>query len=380
MIVGAMSGLGRGRRRRVKDGAGGGQRRDSRIGPHLACWNQRIVGRCEPCSNAIAEISDIADRHNEHVDLKQLEYFVHVAELGSFTRASGFLRVAQPALSRQIRGLEVELRQSLFDRNGRGVTLTEAGKRLLAHGRGILQQVERARQDMEEARGAASGHLAVGLPPSVSRVLTAPLVSAFRARFPKATVTVVEGLSAYALEWLQFGRIDCAVVYNVTPSPAVELTPVLDEALYLVSARRPGDPRMGPPLPLQQLGDFELVMPSRPHSIRMLLETALVAEGRRPRVGTEIESVPAILDLVQHHGLHGVLTLNGVRSHGHEDVFTVRPIVPAGGAPRLVTTQWIATSAQRPRGPLIEQATALLRELMLEHGSVPTGEAGAEAR
>lgn len=305
------------------------------------------------------------------MDLKQLEYFVHVAELGGFTRASAYLRVAQPALSRQIRTLEVELRQTLFERNGRGVTLTEAGKRLLAHGRGILQQVERARQDMEDERGAASGHLAVGLPPSVSRVLTAPLVAAFRGRFPKATLTVVEGLSAYALEWLQIGRIDCAVVYNVTPSPVVDLVPVLDEELYLVSARAAAGPAVGRPVALAALADYELVMPSRPHSIRMLLETALVAEGRRARVGIEIESVPAILDLVQHHGLHGVLTLNGVRSHGHEDVFTVRPISRSKGAPRLVTTQWIATSAQRPRGPLIEQSIVLLRELMLQLWSVP---------
>ena len=304
------------------------------------------------------------------MDLKQLEYFVHVAELGGFTRASAYLRVAQPALSRQIRTLEVELRQTLFERNGRGVTLTEAGKRLLAHGRGILQQVERARQDMEDERGAASGHLAVGLPPSVSRVLTAPLVAAFRRRFPKATLTVVEGLSAYALEWLQIGRIDCAVVYNVTPSPAIDLVPVLDEELYLVSARAADGPAVGRPVALTALADYELVMPSRPHSIRMLLETALVAEGRRAHVGIEIESVPAILDLVQHHGLHGVLTLNGVRSHGHEDVFTVRPILRTKGPPRLVTTQWIATSAQRPRGPLIEQSSVLLRELMLQLWSV----------
>ena len=130
------------------------------------------------------------------MDLRQLQGFVQVAELGSFTRASRLLGVAQPALSRQVRALETELHQTLFTRTGRGVTLTEPGKRLLAHGRGILQQVERARQDMEDERGAASGHLAVGMPPSISRALTAPLVTAFRSRFPRATLTVVEGLSA----------------------------------------------------------------------------------------------------------------------------------------------------------------------------------------
>ena len=157
------------------------------------------------------------------MDLKQIEYFVQVAELGSFTRAASVLRVAQPALSRQVRSLEVELRQPLFDRNGRGVTLTAAGARLLAHGRGILQQVERARQDLEDQRGVATGLLSIGLPPSVSRTLTAPLVDAFRQRFPRATLSVIEGLSTYTLEWLVQGRIDCAVVYNATPAAAVDL-------------------------------------------------------------------------------------------------------------------------------------------------------------
>lgn len=302
------------------------------------------------------------------MDLKQLEYFVHVAELGSFTRASTFLRVAQPALSRQVRTLEVELRQTLFERNGRGVTLTEPGLRLLAHSRGILQQVERARQDMEDERGAASGHLAIGLPPSVSRTLAAPLVAAFRQRFPKATLTMIEGLSAYALEWLQIGRVDCAVVYNVAPSAAVELVPVLDEALYLVAAREPARQReIGAPIGLAELAGIDLVMPSRPHSLRMLLETALAAEGRKARVGIEIESVPAILDLVHQQGMHGVLTLNAVRSHDDGGGrFHVRPI----GPPALTTTQWIATSAQRPKGPLLEQSLGLVRELLVTLWSV----------
>lgn len=296
------------------------------------------------------------------VDLRQIEYFVHIAELGSFTRASTVLRVAQPALSRQVRSLEVELRQPLFDRNGRGVTLTEAGKRLLAHGRGILQQVERARLDLENQRGAASGRLAIGVPPSVGRTLTGPLVETFRERFPKATLTMVEGLSTYVLEWLALGRVDCAVVYNVAPSAAIDLLPVLDEPLFLVSARRPASPALGPAVPLDQLARHELVIPSRPHSIRMLLETTLAGAGLKPHIGLEIESVPAILDLVERNPLHAVLSLNALR--GREEAFTARPIVVGREQPPLAARLWIATSAQRPRGPLIEQGTALLAEML----------------
>ena len=298
------------------------------------------------------------------MDLKQIEYFVQVAELGSFTRAATVLRVAQPALSRQVRSLEVELRQPLFDRNGRGVTLTAAGARLLAHGRGILQQVERARQDLEDQRGAATGLLSIGLPPSVSRTLTAPLVEAFRERFPRATLSVVEGLSTYTLEWLGQGRVDCAVVYNATPTAAIDLQPVLQERLYLFSARGSGRSLVGRPLPLARMAERELVIPSRPHAIRMRVETVLAEAGLKPRVALEIESVPAILDLVQRHALHAVLSLGAVRGSGREAAFTARPVALGEGR-LLATTLYIATSSQRPRGPLLEQAAALLAELLV---------------
>ncbi|MBX3637066.1 MAG: LysR family transcriptional regulator [Rubrivivax sp.] len=304
------------------------------------------------------------------MDLRQLATFVHVAELGSFTRAARVLQVAQPALSRQVRALEIELRQNLFARTGRGVTVTEAGQRLLAHGRGILQQVERAQQDLEDHRGAPVGHVALGLPPSVSRLVTAPLVEAFRERFPKATLTVVEGLSAYVLEWLVLGRVDLAVVYQAPPDPAVELQPVAREILHLVGprpARRA--PLIGPPATLAELTTLDLVIPSRPHSLRMLLETALATAGLKPRIAAEIESVPAMLELVERSSqkapLHSLLSLTALI--GREPAHQARPVVLDGRRRPLTAQVSLATSAQRPRGALIEQAATLLRERMLVH-------------
>jgi LysR family transcriptional regulator, nitrogen assimilation regulatory protein len=301
------------------------------------------------------------------MDLKQLEYFVHVAEFGSFTHASRFLSVAQPALSRQVRSLEVELHQPLFERNGRGVTLTEAGKRLLDHSRGLLQQAERARQDLEAHRGAPAGRLVIGLPPSVGRTLTGPLVRAYREQFPNASLSIVEGLSTYVLEWLAIGRVDFALVYNAAPSAEVDLVPVLEEKLYLVSAR--GKARsaklMGAAIGLTEVAEHALVIPSRPHAMRMLLESELAHVGCKARVALEIESVPAMLDLVQHDAFHAVLSLNAVESSAHADFLTVRPIAK----PRLTARLWIATSARRPRGPLIDEATRLVKELVLRQWS-----------
>jgi LysR family nitrogen assimilation transcriptional regulator len=297
------------------------------------------------------------------MDLKQLTSFVQVAELGSFTRAAAVLRVAQPALSRQVRALEVELRQALFERNGRGVTLTPAGTRLLAHGRGILQQVQRAVQDLEEQRGAATGLVSIGLPPTLSRTLTAPLVEAFRERFPRAGVSVVEGLTHYMLEWLVQGRIDCALVYNATPSSHVALAPVLEERLHLISARAPGRARQTPqPVMLAELATRDLVIPSRPHALRMRVETALAEAGLTPRVALEIESVGAMLALVQRHALHAVLAVTALQGQADGERLQARPILIAPKRP-LSTSLSLATSAQRPRGPLLEQAAALLTNL-----------------
>jgi LysR family transcriptional regulator, nitrogen assimilation regulatory protein len=304
------------------------------------------------------------------VDFKQLQAFVQVAELGSFTRAAQVLHTAQPALSRQVRALEVALRQNLFERNGRGVTPTPAGQRLLAHGRGILQQMQRAQEDLQEHRGAASGVLCVGLPPSLSRTLTAPLVQAFRQQFPKARLSIVEGLSTYLLEWLAQGRVDCAVVYNATPSAAVTLLPVLQEKLVLVSARRAPNkvPKPARALPLAELAQRELVMPSRPHAIRMRLETLLAQHQLAPRIALEIDSVGAMLELVQQHShWHALLSAHALQGTPFEATLQTQAVrLPRAeaGQPYLCTSLSLATSSQRPRGALLEQATLLMTQLL----------------
>ncbi len=220
------------------------------------------------------------------MDLKQLEYFVRVAELGSFTKAAIALNVAQPALSRQVRLLEVELRQTLLTRNGRGAAPTEPGKLLLEHGRGILHQVERAREELGRVRGALAGRVAIGLPPSVAKVLVVPLIREFRQRMPEATLSISEGLSFGMHESLASGRLDIALLYNASASPDIELTPLLDEPLFLVQrqgdkARTATKPRA---IPLRDVAKLPLVIPSRPNAIRMLVETEMANLGCRPRL------------------------------------------------------------------------------------------------
>ena len=292
------------------------------------------------------------------MDLKQLEYFVRVAELGSFTRAATALGVAQPALSRQVRLLEVELRQNLLVRNGRGATPTDAGKLLLAHGRGILHQVERAKEELGRVRGALAGRVAIGLPTSVAKVMTVPLTREFRQRLPDASLSISEGLSASMLEGLLTGRLDLAVLYNATPSPDIELTPLVEEDLYLMQP--PGTPAPPDGVTLRELSALPLVIPSRPNAIRMLVETELANIGCRPHIALEIDGVSAILDLVADGAGNAVLSRNAARTSAHADTLVLSRV----HSPRLRTRLSVAISAQRPT-TLTQQA---MRELIEQLG------------
>jgi LysR family nitrogen assimilation transcriptional regulator len=307
---------------------------------------------------------DLLDMDLLDMDLKQLDYFRHVAELGSFTRAASFLSVVQPALSRQVRQLEVELGQNLFERNGRGVVLTDAGARLLEHTRGILTQVGRARQELEDQRNGDSGHFALGLPPSLGSSVTVPLVKAFALSLPNARLATVEGLSAYILEWLNVGRVDCALVYNAAASTTVDVLPLLDDQLYLVAPIASGSaggtvgPREG--IALSALADYPLIIPSRPHALRMSVENALASVDRKICVAHEIECIPAVIDLVrQGHGF-GVLPMNAVKSSPWAKEVRALSI----GRPPLATSLSIATSAQRPRSPLMRKAIEVIRDIV----------------
>ncbi len=288
------------------------------------------------------------------MDLKQLEYFVRVAELGSFTRAAGVLNIAQPALSRQVRLLEVELRQNLLLRNGRGVTTTEAGKLLLEHGRGILHQVERAREDLGRVRGALAGRVALGLPPSIARMMTVPLTRAFRKRLPNAALSISEGLTISMQEGLQTGRLDIALLYNPAPSPELETLPLMDEELQLIGPRPAKSKARATALSLKDVSALPLVIPSRPNAIRMVVETEMANIGCKPAISLEIDGVAAILDLVADGAGYAILPRYALATTTRPEAYQARPI----GNPHLVSRLTLATAAGR--------TTTMTQQAMIE--------------
>ena len=296
------------------------------------------------------------------MNFKQLEYFVHVAELGGFSKAAVVLDIAQSALSRQVRALEVELRETLMLRNGRGVVLTEAGQRLYEHGVNILQALAQAQDDMGASRDAPVGRITIGLPPSVGRQLTLPLIDGFQRRLPAARLAIVEGLSSHISEWISTGRVDLGLLYNPEAQPALEITPLIEESLCLVSpAASPAPPSgSGAALPLQTLPAWPLIVPERSHAIRKLLETQAVLAGIKLNIAWEVSSIAAILDLVCAGYGHAVLHASAVAASDRADLLRVRPLVQ----PRLNSVLCLAVSAHKRPSPLMRQAARLLTELV----------------
>ena len=298
------------------------------------------------------------------MDLKQLEYFITVAELGSFTRASEALGVAQPALSRQIRLLEVSLRQNLLIRNGRGAVPTDAGKLLLDHARGILHQLARAKEELLHLRGGLTGRVALGLPPSLARALTVPLTRAFRREMPDAQLTIREGLSTSMQEEILNARLDIALLYNGLNSTGLITEHLINEELVYVSARPSGLMEEPQELYVQmnEIAAQPLVIPSRPNAIRMHVEAAFLGLGLTPNITLEIDGVPAILDLVADGAGNAILTRHAVSSSIRPSVYKTRMI----RSPSLSIEVVLATSSKRPTTHIQRQTIELLKRIAVD--------------
>jgi LysR family hydrogen peroxide-inducible transcriptional activator len=166
------------------------------------------------------------------MELHQLRYFCAVADSGSFSRAAEHCHVSQPSLSQQILKLESELGARLFDRLGRSVRLTEVGKTFLPRARAVLRELESARGDVVESKDSVSGHVTVGVIPTVAPYFLPPVLAAFSKRFAESAVTVVEEITPVLLERLRAGTIDIAVLALPVRGHEFDALPLLTEPLF----------------------------------------------------------------------------------------------------------------------------------------------------
>jgi LysR family nitrogen assimilation transcriptional regulator len=245
------------------------------------------------------------------MEIKQLRYFVKVAELSSVGKASDFLNIAQPTLSRQVRALELELKNNLFTRDGRGVQLTASGRRFLEHARGILHAADTAIDALNAGKSVYEGKVVAGMTPSIGHRIIPDYVERFAERFPKASLSVVEGYSQSLAEQVVMGKLDFAIVLNPSASPKLVIDPVGTEVLYLIGSNPVGhDPEN---VKLSSLAGLPLIMPHAIHTIRPLLEYEAARLGVMLNIALEIDSVRSISELVQKNRGYTVMPRNSMR-------------------------------------------------------------------
>ena len=165
------------------------------------------------------------------MEIHQLRYFVAVAEEGSFSRAAAKVRVAQPSLSQQIRKLEGEIGQPLFDRLPRSVVLTEAGRCLLEYAQQILASIGDARRCVDELKGKIAGHVAVGAIPTIAPYVLPELVVTFQKHYPDVTLHIVEDVTAGITRRIEAGELDVALASTCQRSPTLRVELLGNEPL-----------------------------------------------------------------------------------------------------------------------------------------------------
>ena len=295
------------------------------------------------------------------MEFRQLESLVAVAESGSFSRAAVALNLTQPSLSRQISLLEQELGQRLLVRTGRGVAPSPAGEAFLVHARSLLEGSRRARDEMRDLDANPKGRVTVGMPPRVALGLSVPLIQSFRNRFPRAVVTVIEGLSLSLRESLVAGRLDMALMFDPLPSPQVAYEQLMRERLLLVGPRRS---RMAATVSLTSLAALPMVMPNDPNSIRSLVNGVLIPRGISLNVIAEVGAVQTVLALVLAGVGYTILPESALLTSVEAKSLPRAPI----GPPAIWNSLVLGVPLARPGSRLLRETAELLRKLDFREG------------
>ncbi|WP_423206581.1 LysR family transcriptional regulator [Paracoccus yeei] len=290
------------------------------------------------------------------MDLKQLRTFIMVAESGSLSSASDRLRLAQPALSRQIKLLEDEIGFDLFIRSGRGMQLTEHGGVLLSRVAGLIKQLDDSIQDVRSLLAEPTGHVVLGCIPTASHVVAGRIAVRVAAELPQVSLRIVEGYAGHLIDWLHRGEVDLAVLYGPSSDLHLRISDIMFEELVLVSPA--GKAPEGDEVPVAALGDLNLVLPSRPHGLRLLVEAAAAKAATTINVKFQADSFRVLKDIVAAGLGHTILPLSAFYREPQMELYQITRLV----SPRISRRLVMALPPNRQD----TKATAAVRDLVTD--------------
>ncbi|MEO6966757.1 MAG: LysR family transcriptional regulator [Acidobacteriaceae bacterium] len=231
------------------------------------------------------------------MEFNQLRYICAIVETGSFSRAAEHCHVAQPSLSQQVLKLEEDLGAKLFDRLGRSIRLTEAGRAFLPHARSVLHQMEAARTSVEGKRTDIRGSVAAGAIPTIAPYLMPRYTAAFTRKYPEARLRIVEETTPVLVESLRNLSIDLAILALPLRHKEFELFPLRSEPLYAVLPK--DHPRAAAKsLSLKDLRGEHFVMLRDGHCFRDLSIAACARARITPRITFESSQFRSLFGMV----------------------------------------------------------------------------------
>jgi len=258
------------------------------------------------------------------MELRSLHYFVRIAELGSITRAAGHLHVAQPALTRHVQRLEEELNVALFTRANRGVRLTEAGQKLLDGAARILRDIERTGDEIRAHDAHPSGKIILGITPTLCPVLVPKLFARMRRDYPMIELKVMHAGMVRLEEFIIDGRVDIALLSELSRSRLIVSTPLAEEEMVLIT--RPGARPAGA-VGGDELHDTKLILGD---GLRAAMDALLAGLGIELNVEIELNDHETIRLMVQEGAGAAVLPLSSVSKECARGLVEAHRITEAG--------------------------------------------------
>jgi LysR family nitrogen assimilation transcriptional regulator len=280
------------------------------------------------------------------MDVRQLRYFVAIAEEGSLSAAAQRVNVAQPSLSQHVIALERELDVTLLDRSPRGVSLTQSGEVLLSHAREVIAAMDRARDAVRQSGSEPQGDVVFGLPSSIAMVLSVPLAETVRVQLPKVRLRVIDAMSGFIKQWLEDQVIDVGMLYDIAAIRHLSHRQLMTEELHFFSAPDawPFDNPVGSPVPVADLSVPELVLPSPHHGLRAMIDRSIKSHGVVLNVTTEMDGLGQIKTMVARGSGHTILAPAAAFDFVERGELVMAPIV----APRLVRSVYLVRNPAKP--------------------------------
>ena len=288
------------------------------------------------------------------MELKQLRYFVAVAELGSFSAAAVRLNIAQSALSRQIANLEIDLGVLLFHRAGKRVRLAPAGLRLHEAAVGLLAEAAKLRTFVSMEQDQVKGRICLGADPALGDALFPGLVARLAVTHPDVSIDPTQGLTSELQELLMRGLLDAAILSYPDALPGCELELLARESLYFVAASASA-PRMDATCTLEEALSYPLIVAHRPHRERVQAERLAKMRGLELKVAAEVDRLPLTMNLARQGTGCLILPHTALAECFDNPIWTVTKISDFG------LTRYLARRPSAMPGPAYMAVDAALR-------------------